>query len=244
MPHASPAPHAHPGTLPAAGDPARDPGAAPRTDAPRDAGPLLGTSPEHSAQPAGTWLPWARRVPSPHHGPRPAGATLDLIVVHSISLPPGEYGGPYIEQLFTHTLDWDAHSYFQQIRGLEVSAHFLIRRDGALVQFVACERRAWHAGVSAWRGRPNCNDFSIGIELEGLEGERFEDAQYATLARLCGELRARFPTITDIAGHEHVAPGRKRDPGPGFDWARLAALTGWPAEGLASTAAPTDTRAD
>lgn len=183
-----------------------------------------------------TWLPGARRVPSPNHGQRPPGAVPDLIVVHSISLPPGVYGGPQIERLFTNTLDWDGHPYFQQIRGLEVSSHFLIRRGGELVQFVACERRAWHAGRSHWRGRDNCNDFSIGVELEGLEGDTFEPAQYRALADLCLALRARFPSLREVAGHEHVAPGRKHDPGPGFDWARLIALTGWPADAFASTA--------
>ncbi|MEW6693879.1 MAG: 1,6-anhydro-N-acetylmuramyl-L-alanine amidase AmpD [Pseudomonadota bacterium] len=185
----------------------------------------------------GTWLPQARRVPSPNHGPRPPGATIDLLVVHSISLPPGVYGGAAIEQLFTNTLDWDAHPYFAQIRGLAVSSHFLIRRDGELVQFVACERRAWHAGRSHWRGRDNCNDFSIGVELEGLEGDTFEPVQYLALADLCRTLRLRFATLQAVAGHEHVAPGRKRDPGPGFDWARLITLTGWPASAFASTAA-------
>lgn len=202
-------------------------------------------NPDELSAPGGTWLPDARRVPSPNHGPRPPGTTPDLIVVHSISLPPGEYGGPQIEQLFTNTLDWDAHPYFQQIRGLEVSSHFLIRRDGELVQFVACERRAWHAGRSQWRGRDNCNDFSIGVELEGLEGDAFEPAQYGTLARLCRDLQARFPSLREVAGHEHVAPGRKQDPGPGFDWTRLIALTGWPAHAFASHAAarPTTTAA-
>jgi AmpD protein len=184
----------------------------------------------------GTWLPTARWVPSPNHGPRPDGVALTLIVLHSISLPPGQYGGPSIEQFFTNTLDWDAHPAFQSLRGMMVSAHFLIRHDGELVQFVACERRAWHAGRSAWRGRDNCNDFSIGIELEGLEGDRFTDAQYQTLAQLCLDLRGRFPTLREVAGHEHVAPDRKRDPGPGFDWARLIAATGWPADAFASQA--------
>ncbi|WP_334135026.1 1,6-anhydro-N-acetylmuramyl-L-alanine amidase AmpD [Tepidimonas sp.] len=191
------------------------------TDAP-DAKP----TPSCDVDPDG-WHLLARRVPSPNHGPRPAGAVPELIVVHAISLPPGVYGGPQIEQLFTNTLDWEAHPYFQQIRGLEVSSHFLIRRDGELVQFVPCERRAWHAGRSCWRGRPNCNDFSIGIELEGLEGDPFEPDQYTVLAALCQALRARYPTLVAVAGHEHIAPGRKRDPGPGFDWARLRALTGW-----------------
>ncbi|MBA4215375.1 MAG: 1,6-anhydro-N-acetylmuramyl-L-alanine amidase AmpD [Polaromonas sp.] len=174
----------------------------------------------------GGWLQAARHCPSPNFGPRPAGAHTDLIVIHSISLPPGVYGGPEVEQLFTNTLDWDAHPYFQQIRGMEVSAHFFIRRDGELVQFVDAGARAWHAGASCWRGRDNCNDDSIGIELEGLEGERFESAQYDTLARLCASLAAHYP-ITHVAGHEHVAPGRKQDPGAGFEWPRLQQSLDW-----------------
>ncbi|MBO9646651.1 MAG: 1,6-anhydro-N-acetylmuramyl-L-alanine amidase AmpD [Pseudacidovorax sp.] len=169
----------------------------------------------------GGWLRAARRLDSPNFGPRPAGACIDLLVVHSISLPPGRYGGEEVQQLFTNRLDWGAHPYFAQIRGLEVSAHFYIRRDGELWQFVSADDRAWHAGVSQWRGRANCNDDSVGVELEGLEGERFEDAQYQTLAQLTRALSARYP-IAHVAGHEHIAPGRKYDPGPGFDWARLA----------------------
>jgi AmpD protein len=177
----------------------------------------------------GWWAP-ARRCPSPNFGPRPAGARIDLAVVHSISLPPGEFGGDAIERLFTNRLDWDAHPYFQQIRGLEVSAHFLRRRDGTLLQFVSCDARAWHAGRSHWRGRDHCNDFSIGIELEGLEGERFAPVQYRRLARLLRALARRYP-LAEVTGHEDVAPGRKHDPGAGFSWALLARLCGWPAEG-------------
>ena len=169
---------------------------------------------------AGGWLTAARRCPSPNFGPRPAGAQVDLIVLHSISLPPGEYGGPEVEQLFTNRLDWDAHPYFQQIRGIEVSSHFFIRRDGELLQFVDADARAWHAGASQWRGRSNCNDDSVGIELEGLEGQTFEPDQYRRLGQLCRSLMQRYP-IAHIAGHEHIAPGRKQDPGPGFDWAWL-----------------------
>lgn len=179
-----------------------------------------------SAVDATGWLSAARRCESPNFGPRPEGIAIDMVVVHSISLPPGVYGGDAIEQLFTNQLDWDADPYYAQIRGMEVSAHFLVRRDGELVQFVDADARAWHAGASCWRGRDNCNDDSIGIELEGLEGERFEDAQYDTLARLCTELARRYP-VTHIAGHEHIAPGRKQDPGPGFDWPRLRAGLGW-----------------
>jgi len=149
--------------------------------------------------------------------------------VHSISLPPGVYGGDEVRRLFTNTLDWDAHPYFQQIRGMQVSAHFFIRRDGALLQFVSCDDRAWHAGRSAWRGREECNDDSVGIELEGLEGETFESAQYEALAALCAALAQHYP-IRHVAGHEHIAPGRKNDPGAGFEWARLQREVGWPPE--------------
>lgn len=169
------------------------------------------------------WWSAARACPSPNCGPRPAGTAVSLAIVHSISLPPGVYGGDAIERLFTNRLDWAAHPYFASIRGLEVSAHFVIRRDGALLQFVSCDARAWHAGRSCWRGRENCNDWSIGIELEGLEGEGFEAAQYRQLARLLRVLSARYP-IDEVVGHEHVAPGRKADPGAGFDWAGLRAL--------------------
>jgi AmpD protein len=168
------------------------------------------------------------RVDSPNHGRRPVGAEVDLIVVHSISLPPGEFGGDSIHRLFTNTLDWDAHPYFQTIRGPEVSAHFLIDRCGRLTQFVDCDRRAWHAGASIYRGRPQCNDDSIGIELEGLEGSTFEKPQYETLAGLCRAIAVRYP-VGYIAGHEHVAPDRKKDPGDGFDWLLLQRLLGWPA---------------
>jgi N-acetyl-anhydromuramoyl-L-alanine amidase len=144
-----------------------------------------------------------------------------LAIVHSISLPPGRYRGDAVERLFTNRLDWEAHPYFGTLRGLEVSAHFFVRRAGRIVQFVSCDERAWHAGQSVWRGRANCNDFSIGIELEGLEGGVFTTAQYRALSRVLRAVAARYP-IHEVAGHEHVAPGRKRDPGPGFDWQRLA----------------------
>ena len=174
------------------------------------------------------WLEGARRCASPNFGPRPDDTAIDLVLIHSISLPPGEYGGEAIEQLFTNCLDWDAHPYFRQIRGLTVSAHFLIRRDGEVLQFVSCDARAWHAGASMWQGRSDCNDFSIGIELEGLEGERFDAPQYRALARLIAALMQRYP-IAAVAGHEHVAPGRKNDPGAGFDWVRLRKLLRSPA---------------
>ena len=172
------------------------------------------------------WYRFARRLASPNCGPRPAGAQVDLVVVHSISLPPGRYGGDEVQRLFTNTLDWDAHPYFQGIRGLAVSSHFYIRRGGELWQFVSCDARAWHAGVSQYRGRDNCNDDSVGIELEGLEGERFEPAQYEALAALCAALAAKYP-VQHVAGHEHIAPGRKHDPGSGFDWQLLQQSLGW-----------------
>lgn len=172
------------------------------------------------------WYAHARRVNSPNFGPRPDGTAIDLAIVHSISLPPGVYGGDEVERLFTNTLDWDAHPYFEQIRGTEVSAHFFIRRNGELVQFVSVNERAWHAGKSSWRGRDNCNDHSVGIELEGLEHHPFEAAQYEALATLLTDLGQAWP-IRQAVGHEHVAPGRKQDPGSAFDWPHLAALTGW-----------------
>lgn len=166
------------------------------------------------------WHPQARCLASPNFGLRPDGVLIDLIVVHSISLPPGQYGGDAVQRLFTNQLDWDEHPYFQGIRGLEVSSHFYIQRNGSLWQFVSCNHRAWHAGASQYRGKSNCNDDSVGIELEGLEGGRFEDAQYQCLAELCHQLKQHYP-IAHVAGHEHIAPGRKLDPGPGFEWPRL-----------------------
>lgn len=166
------------------------------------------------------WYRYARALASPNFGPRPAGAQIDLVVIHSISLPPGEFGNGHVQQLFTNQLDWDAHPYFQGIRGLQVSAHFFISRTGALWQFVGCDDRAWHAGKSTYRGRSQCNDDSIGIELEGIEGSSFEALQYETLAGLCATLIQAYP-VAHIAGHEHIAPGRKLDPGAGFDWILL-----------------------
>ncbi len=166
------------------------------------------------------WWAGARACASPNFGPRPAGVEVTLAVLHSISLPPGRFGGDAVERLFTNRLDWDAHPYYQAMRGLQVSAHFFVRRDGRTTQFVSCDQRAWHAGVSAWRGRESCNDWSIGIELEGLEGGRFTPAQYRELGRLLRALVRHCP-IREAVGHEHVAPGRKIDPGPGFDWAGL-----------------------
>ena len=168
----------------------------------------------------GGWYRFARRLESPNFGERPGGAHIDLLVVHSISLPPGDYGNHNVQRLFTNQLDWDAHPYFQGIQGLQVSAHFFISRTGELWQFVSCNARAWHAGQSSYRGRNNCNDDSIGVELEGLEGSTFEAPQYETLSALCSALMAQYP-IAHVAGHEHIATGRKEDPGPGFDWQRL-----------------------
>lgn len=173
------------------------------------------------------WHPQAQRLLSPNFGPRPVAVCIDLIVVHSISLPPGQYGGDAVQRLFTNQLDWDAHPYFQSIRGLEVSSHFFIQRDGTLWQFVSCNDRAWHAGASQYRGKSNCNDDSVGVELEGLEGQTFEDAQYLCLAQLCSDLQHNYP-IAHVAGHEHIAPGRKRDPGAGFEWPRLQKLLDFP----------------
>jgi AmpD protein len=169
------------------------------------------------------WWSAASPCPSPNFDARPAGLPVVLVVLHSISLPPGEYGGDAIEQLFANHLDWDAHPYYDSIRGLKVSAHFLVRRDGGLRQFVSCDQRAWHAGRSMWRGREDCNHFSVGIELEGLEGSAFEPAQYAQLARLLRALASHYP-IEEVVGHEDVAPGRKFDPGDGFDWQHLRRL--------------------
>ena len=165
----------------------------------------------------------ARQCPSPNCDERPGDAAPELLVIHGISLPPGEFGGPEIEQLFTNTLDWDAHPYFAEIRGLEVSSHLLVRRDGEAVQFVPFTQRAWHAGESFFRGRTCCNDFSIGIELEGEDETPYTDAQYDALAGIVAAITAAYPQISgrEIAAHSDIAPGRKTDPGPAFDWLRL-----------------------
>ena len=159
---------------------------------------------------------------------------VDLVVLHSISLPPGVYGGTQVQELFTNRLDWDAHPYFKSIEGVQVSAHFYIQRSGALWQFVSCDDRAWHAGNSSYRGRDNCNDDSIGIELEGLEGSVFDDAQYTALQTLLPAIAQRYPVVY-IAGHEHIAPGRKADPGAGFRWAHLQQLVGMPSQCFPAT---------
>jgi AmpD protein len=175
------------------------------------------------------WYGFARKLASPNFGARPDGALIDLIVVHSISLPPGQYSGDEVQHLFSNTLDWNAHPYFKSIEGLAVSAHFYIRRNGELWQFVSCDDRAWHAGDSHYRGRGDCNDDSVGIELEGLEGGPFERAQYEALAGLCAAIAQQYP-VRHIAGHEHIAPGRKRDPGQAFDWALLQRSLAWPTQ--------------
>lgn len=163
------------------------------------------------------WADGAQHEPSPNFDRRTEGTPIDLLVVHNISLPPGRFGGPYITDLFLNRLDYEADPYFDQLRSLRVSAHFLVRRDGAVIQFVSANDRAWHAGVSHFCGRERCNDFSIGIELEGTDDEPFEEAQYAALAALTAALQYRY-ALKNVTGHEHIAPGRKTDPGPHFDW--------------------------
>jgi AmpD protein len=163
-----------------------------------------------------------RFLASPHFDERPPGTAVSLIVIHAISLPPGDFGGAWIDDLFLGRLDPDAHPYFSEIADLEVSSHFLIRRDGSVTQYVDCDKRAWHAGVSSWKGRERCNDFSIGIELEGSDDVPFTEHQYEKLAELTKALFARYGTL-DLAGHSDVAPGRKTDPGPWFDWSRYRA---------------------
>jgi AmpD protein len=167
-------------------------------------------------------LAGARYVPSPHCDDRPAGEVISLLVIHGISLPPGEFGGDDVIRLFRNTLDFAAHPSYEALRGLRVSAHFFVRRSGEVLQFVPCERRAWHAGVSSWRGRSRCNDFSIGVELEGTDTRPYTAAQYRALTRLVRVLRRAYP-LQDIVGHCDIAPGRKTDPGPAFDWSRLHA---------------------
>lgn len=180
-------------------------------------------SPETLTVHADGWLSDARRCPSPNQDSRPEGVEPELIVIHGISLPPGEFGGAYIDALFENRLDPDTHAFFRTIQNLRVSAHLLIRRDGERVQYVAFSRRAWHAGQSAYRGRQQCNDFSIGIELEGTDDTPYTDVQYQLLARIIQVLRQHYSAIPAeaILGHADIAPGRKTDPGPAFDWQRL-----------------------
>jgi AmpD protein len=166
------------------------------------------------------WTAGARRILSPNCDSRPPGTAISLLVLHSISLPRGEYGGDAIERLFTNRLDPASHAAFADLAGLRVSSHFLVRRSGELMQFVPLSARAWHAGASRWRGRERCNDFSVGIELEGVDDATFAAPQYATLSDLIRRLQGRLP-LRDVAGHSDVAPGRKTDPGARFDWPRL-----------------------
>ena len=171
------------------------------------------------------WLSDLVHVPSPNADERPPGTLVDLLVIHNISLPPGEFGGSWVDDLFLNRLDPDAHPYFAAIADLRVSSHLLIRRDGAAVQYVALDRRAWHAGPSVFCGRERCNDYSIGIELEGSDDQPFADAQYRTLVALSERIMQIFPAISTgrVVGHSDIAPGRKTDPGPHFDWARYRA---------------------
>lgn len=177
-------------------------------------------------EPATGLLDAAEYRPSPNCDDRPTGQPVDLIVIHGISLPPGQFGGPWIDALFANTLDPAAHPYFRGIAGLRVSAHLLIRRNGEITQYVPFHRRAWHAGESVYAGRPRCNDFSVGIELEGTDHLSYDDRQYSRLAAAIIALRAAYPTIPPdrLAGHSEIAPGRKTDPGPAFDWAYLHQL--------------------
>ncbi len=163
------------------------------------------------------WAAGAVRAPSPNCDRRAEGTEISLLVIHNISLPPGQFGGPFIQDLFLNRLDHEAHPYFDQLRSLRVSSHFLIRRDGAVMQFVSANDRAWHAGASSFCGQERCNDFSIGIELEGTDDQPFEEIQYAALAALTAALKAAYP-LNGVTGHQHIAPGRKTDPGPFFDW--------------------------
>lgn len=165
----------------------------------------------------------AQLVPSPNFDDRPDGAGINLLVIHNISLPPGEFGGAGVAALFCNSLNPAEHPYYQTIQDVKVSSHFFIRRDGELIQFVSCLKRAWHAGLSSWRGRERCNDFSIGIELEGTDDVAFTDHQYRTLGDLTSALTAAYP-IQDVVGHADISPGRKTDPGPNFDWARYRSL--------------------
>jgi AmpD protein len=165
------------------------------------------------------WCMQAQRIPSPNFDARPVDTPISLLVIHNISLPLGQFGTPFISALFTNRLDCDAHPSFDDLRTIRVSAHFLIRRDGEVLQFVSANERAWHAGVSSFAGQERCNDFSIGIELEGTDFESYADLQYEALVRLTNALRDHYP-IVHVAGHQHIAPGRKTDPGPYFDWTR------------------------
>ena len=171
------------------------------------------------------WLNIAQKIPSPNFNRRPENTGVSLLVIHNISLPPGEFGGGFVQQFFQNTLDTRAHPYFETIASLQVSAHLFIERDGKVTQFVSFADRAWHAGASSYDGVTNCNDYSIGIELEGTDDRPYTEAQYSQLAKVTRQLLLTYPTLTPerIVGHEHIAPGRKTDPGPCFDWSRYFA---------------------
>jgi AmpD protein len=175
--------------------------------------------------PTSGWLAGARRAPSPNFDERPAGTVINTLIVHSISMPPGQFGGRDVERFFTNTLDWSSHPFYRQVEGMTVSSHLFIRRSGEVVQFVPLKKRAWHAGLSVFDGRARVNDFSIGIELEGCDEMGFEQSQYRALVEVTESLMSAFPALTPdrIAGHADIAPGRKTDPGPHFDWARYRA---------------------
>lgn len=175
------------------------------------------------------WLQGVSHVPSPNFDARPVGMAVDLVVLHNISLPPGEFGSGDIAAFFTNRLDPRRHPFFETIHQVQVSAHFLVERSGTIVQFVSCDDRAWHAGASDFFGRARCNDFSIGIEIEGCDDRPFEPAQYRAVADLLAALARTYP-LRAVAGHSDIAPGRKTDPGPYFDWPRLMRISGWPAE--------------
>jgi N-acetyl-anhydromuramoyl-L-alanine amidase len=183
---------------------------------------------KHAIDEAG-WFAPATREPSPNFDARPEGVAPSLLVLHNISLPPGQFNGQAVIEFFQNRLDWDAHPFYAQIRNVRVSSHFLIRRNGEVVQFVSCNDRAWHAGLSTFFGRDRCNDFSIGIEIEGSDEQPFDDAQYAPLANLASALIERY-ALTAVAGHSDIAPGRKTDPGPHFEWPRLRRMLALPAE--------------
>ncbi len=165
------------------------------------------------------WLSGVRRVPSPNFDARPPGKIINTLIIHSISLPPEQFSGAGVEQLFTNTLNCDDHPYYEKLRGVKVSAHFFIRRNGEITQFVSCNQRAWHAGISEWQGKTRCNDYSLGIELEGSDSVTYTDAQYKNLKYLTRRLQRHY-SLKQIVGHADVAPGRKTDPGPFFDWKR------------------------
>lgn len=170
--------------------------------------------------------PSVQCLPSPNADARPPGVAVSLLVIHNISLPPNRFDGPCVADLFLNRLDYGSHPWLERLRGLRVSAHFFVRRDGSVLQFVSTEDRAWHAGVSQFRGRERCNDFSIGIEVEGADTVPYDDRQYETLSRLAPLLRSRYP-LAHVRGHEHIAPGRKTDPGPAFDWQRFGHESGY-----------------